>query len=203
MTNLSAVTVTFSEAVVGVDAGDFLVNGGTAFGLNGSGATYTFSFSQPPSGPVNITWAAGSGIVDLAATPNAFIGTGSNATWSYTLDARTILSQSNAVWRFTKGQAEASSPIAAWRQPGFDDSSWSGSPAPFYFGDPYNSAANPGTLLNDMLGIYTSLYLRRQFNVENAGAIRGPQTGRWQGLGHDGSSSGVRRHNRWRDRLAR
>ena len=171
LTNLSEVTVTFSESVVGVDARDFLVNGGTAFGLNGSGATYTFSFSQPPSGPVNITWAAGNGIVDLAAIPNAFVGTGSNATWSYTLDARTILSQSNAVWRVAKGQAEASSPIAAWRQPGFDDTGWSSSPAPFYFGDPYNSAANPGTLLNDMPGNYTSIYLRRQFNVENASAI--------------------------------
>ena len=37
--------------------------------------------------------------------------------------------------------------------------------------------------------------------VENAGAIRGPQARRGQGFGHDRSSNGVRRHNRWSDQL--
>jgi hypothetical protein len=167
LTNLSAVSVTFNESVVGVDAGDFLVNGQPAFAVNGSGAAYTFSFSQPPSGLVNITWAAGNGIVDLAAVPNAFPSTN----WNYTLDARTALSQSNAVWRLFKGQAEASVPIAAWRFASYDDSTWDDARAPFYFGDPYNSAANPGTLLNDMVGNYSTIYLRREFNIQDAGAI--------------------------------
>lgn len=167
LTNLSTVSVTFNESVVGVDAGDFLVNGSPAFAVNGSGAAYTFSFSQPPSGLVNVTWAAGNGIVDLAAVPNAFPSTN----WNYTLDARVALLQSNAVWRFLKGQAEASVPITAWRQPAFDDSAWTSSAAPFFFGDPYNSAANPGTLLDDMAGNYSTIYLRREFPIRDAGAI--------------------------------
>jgi len=171
LTNLSQVAVTFSETVTGVDAADFLVNGAPAFGLSGSGANYTFSFSQPPSGPVFITWAGGHGIRDLAITPNAFNTTGTNGTWSYFLDARIILSQSNAMWRFVKGTAEASAPVTAWRAPLFDDSNWSNAPAPFFFGDPYGSAANPGTVLTDMSGNYNSVYLRRTFNVQNAGPI--------------------------------
>jgi hypothetical protein len=171
LTNLSQIAVTFSEAVSGVDAADFLVNGAPAFGLSGGGAAYTFSFSQPPSGPVNITWAAGHGIRDLAVTPNNFLTTGTNGSWSYTLDARTVLSQSNATWRFVKGLAEASAPANAWRAPAFDDANWSNAPAPFFFNDPYGSAANPGTQLTDMQGNYNSLFLRRQFTVQNAGPI--------------------------------
>ena len=167
LTNLSAVSVTFSESVAGVDPADFLINGTPAFAVSGAGASYTFSFSQPASGPVNLTFATGSGIVDLAAVPNAFAGTN----WAYTLDARMILSQSNALWRLFKGRAEGSVPVASWRGAAFDDSTWDDSPAPFYFGDPYGSAANPGTLLNDMAGDYSTIYLRRQFTVPDAGTL--------------------------------
>ncbi len=172
VTNLTQITVNFNEPVNGVEAGDFLVNGAPAYGLNSAGNSYTFSFSQPPSGLVNITWASGHAITDFGIPPNAFNANGAGATWSYLLDSRTILMQSNSVWRFIKGQAEASAPIDAWRQPDFNDSSWSNAAAPFYFGDTgYASAANPGTQLTDMLGNYTSIYLRRQFQVPNAGAV--------------------------------
>ena len=171
VTNLSHITVTFSEPVGGVDASDMLINGSPAVGLGGGGASYIFSFSQPPSGPVNITWANGHGIADLASPPNAFNPSGAGGTWSYTLDARTILVESNSYWLFVKGTAEASSPSDAWRQIAFDDSAWSNSPAPFFYGDPYNAAGIPGTELTDMQGNYSSVYLRQRFFVPNVTAV--------------------------------
>jgi len=144
--------VTFSKAVTGVDAEDFLVNGAPAFALGGGGSNYTFTFAQPPAGAVNISWAVNHDITDLATSPNPFNATGAGATWSYTLDLRTTLVQSNSAWMFIKGLAEASNPIDAWRQLAFDDSGWSNALAPFFYGDPYNSAENPGTLLSDMRG---------------------------------------------------
>jgi len=84
--NFTQVAVTFSEPVSGVDAVDFLVNGTPATGLNGAGSNYVFSFSQPPPGPVSISWAASHGIADLAATPNPFVATNAAATWNYIVD---------------------------------------------------------------------------------------------------------------------
>jgi hypothetical protein len=70
----------------------------------------------------------------------------------------------NSVWRYFKGLNEASSPSpAAWRGPAFDDVSWSSGFAPFYYGEPLS-----GTVLNDMAGGYTCLFLRRSFPITNA-----------------------------------
>jgi hypothetical protein len=171
VTNLTQIAVTFSESVSGVDAADLLVSGTPAIGLGGGGSNYVFDFAQPPSGPVPITWAAGHGIADRAASPNAFNATGAGATWSYTLDLRTILVASNAPWMFLKGWAEASTPVDAWRQAGFDDSSWSNAFAPFFYGDPYSNGVPAFTLLSDMLGGYSSIYLRKTFVVGNAALV--------------------------------
>ncbi|MBN2508107.1 MAG: lamin tail domain-containing protein [Verrucomicrobia bacterium] len=167
VTRLNQVTVTFTEPVTGVDATDFLVNGVPAFGVNGSGATYTFSFSQPSAEYVSIGWAPSPGILDQAPSPNAFSPTSTGATWHYTLDARTLLVESNATWRFLRGTNEASTPAGAWRLVEFDDAAWGQGAAPFYYGDPYNTAAAPGTLLGDMQGRYSSVYLRQPFTVPN------------------------------------
>jgi len=71
-----------------------------------------------------------------------------------------------ARWRYRKGTAEASNPPTAWRKPGFDDSVWPEGPAPFGYGDgPY------GTELTDMKGLYSCLFLRRAFQVENPAAV--------------------------------
>src|SRR5439155_8312582 len=139
VTNLEEITVVFSEPVNGVNASDLLVNGGPAFEVNGSGGTtYTFHVSQPASGTVNVTWVTNSDIFDLAVTPNAF--NRAAGAWSFTLDTRVVLVQSNSVWSFVKGTQEASDPTNAWRQLNYDDSSWSNSAAPFFFGDPYTNA---------------------------------------------------------------
>jgi hypothetical protein len=172
VTNLSQVTVTFSEAVIGVDASDLLINGSPALSLTGNTSNYVFTVPEQPSGPVAVTWATSHGIRDLAASPNPFDATAPGATWNYLLDARTILVQSNSAWLFIKGLAEASTPPDAWRQRQFDDSSWSNSLAPFYFGDPYPTPGNPGTLLSDMANNgYSSIYLRQRIVIGNPSAV--------------------------------
>jgi hypothetical protein len=82
---LTAITITFSEPVVGVDADDLLINGDPAVAVSGSGATYTFEFSQPPYGPVQVTWDTAHGITDLALPPNPFDASAPEASWTYDL----------------------------------------------------------------------------------------------------------------------
>lgn len=171
VTNIAQVNVVFSERVSGVTASDLLVNGSPALSVTGTGSNYTFNVSQPTGPTVNFTWAVAHGITDLADTPNPFNGAAAGATWSVTLDNRTVLVQSNATWRFMKGLAEASAPISLWRTNGFDDSGWSNALAPFYYGDAvYASGANPGTVLSDMQGGYACIFLRRTFFLPSAAA---------------------------------
>jgi hypothetical protein len=173
VTNLTQVSVTFSEPVTGVDAADLLINGTPALALAGSGTSYTFDVAPPAAGTVTITWVTNHGIFDQAETPNAFVGSSANATWSFVLDTRVVLVQSNSTWNFVKGFAEASTPSDAWRQPGFDDSGWSNSAAPFFYGDPYDDPFSGifGTLLSDMRSNYTTIFLRKEFVVENRSTI--------------------------------
>ena len=80
---LTQIEVEFTEPVTGVDASDLRINGQVASSLAQTGpATYLFSFAQPASGTVNISWAAGHDIRDLAPVANAFDGLG----WAYTLN---------------------------------------------------------------------------------------------------------------------
>src|SRR5213592_882799 len=65
-TNLTQITVTFSEPVLGVTADDLIINGLAATGVTGSNAMYTFTFLPPPYGGVTVGWAAAHGITDLA-----------------------------------------------------------------------------------------------------------------------------------------
>jgi hypothetical protein len=139
--------------------------------VSGSGTSYNFFVSQPPSGLINFTWATNHGIADLATIPNAFNGASTNASWSVTLDSRTILIQSNGLWRFVKGTSEASDPPSAWRFPGFNDSGWSNAPAPFFYGDPYSNGVPAYTHLTDMQSNYTGLFLRQEFTVTNASML--------------------------------
>lgn len=85
VTALTQITVTFSEPVTGVDAGDLLLNGIPVDGVSGGGTTYTFNFPQPPYGEVFVRWSPGNGIADEATPPNPFNGAGAGATWQYTL----------------------------------------------------------------------------------------------------------------------
>jgi hypothetical protein len=96
VSTLTSVQVTFSEVVVGVDAGDLLVNGVPATGVSGGANSYTFTFPQPALGTVNITWTNSHGITDQGNPPLAFNGAASSNIWSYTLAdvvAPTVLSK--------------------------------------------------------------------------------------------------------------
>jgi len=63
-------------------------------------------------------------------------------------------------WRYRKGTREASVPAGAWRLRHFDAGAWPEGTAPFGYGDgPY------GTELSDMRGNYSSVLLRRSFEV--------------------------------------
>jgi len=81
-----------------------------------------------------------------------------------------VLVPQDSYWRFFKGYSEASTPdTTAWRQSGFDDSAWANSQAAFYYDNqPGSSTAYTGnTVLTDMFGGYTCIFLRRTFVVTN------------------------------------
>lgn len=79
---LNQIEVTFSEPVQGVDAADLMINSQPATNVTFVGGAYVFSFTPPPAGLVNVSWAAGHGITDVATTPNTFGG----GQWSYAFD---------------------------------------------------------------------------------------------------------------------
>ena len=80
---LGAVEIAFSEPVAGVDAADLLINGRPATNMfEAAPGQFVFEFPPPAGGSVNVAWADGHGIVDLAVPPNPFAG----GAWSYLLD---------------------------------------------------------------------------------------------------------------------
>jgi hypothetical protein len=85
VSNLTQLTVTFSEAVQGVNAADLLISGAPATGVSGGPATYTFTFPEPPYGNVAISWAGAHAITDAEPGQNAFDPSRPGATWTYTL----------------------------------------------------------------------------------------------------------------------
>ena len=85
---LTQVQTVFSEPVSGVNASDLLINGSPAANVTTVNASnYIFTFSEPPPGSVQVQFAAGHGIRDLASTPNNFAG----GSWSYTLDPNAVI----------------------------------------------------------------------------------------------------------------
>jgi len=82
---LSQINVTFSESVTGVDASDLLIDGVPASTiLTNDPNNYTFFFTQPAVGPVQVAWVANHGITDTQANPFA------GGSWSYTLDTNIL-----------------------------------------------------------------------------------------------------------------
>ncbi|MEW6157565.1 MAG: lamin tail domain-containing protein [Verrucomicrobiota bacterium] len=75
-----------------------------------------------------------------------------------------FLVSTNSAWNFRKGTNEVSSPVSEWRKETFDDSAWPNGPAPFYYGENLGN----GTVLGDMEDRYTSIFLRRSFDIEPA-----------------------------------
>ncbi|MFM1769208.1 MAG: hypothetical protein RJA22_1737 [Verrucomicrobiota bacterium] len=85
--SLNQIEVNFNEPVEGVDAADLRINSVPASSLFiDSPSRYRFAFTQPATGLVQVAFAPGHGITDLAVTPNAFAG----ASWTYILDPNAI-----------------------------------------------------------------------------------------------------------------
>ena len=103
---LTSVSVTFSEPVTGVLAGDFSVNGEPVPAVSGSGAgPYVFSFPQPPAGIVTVGWDTEQVV--------AGIGTGPLVTpspWTCTLTDSIAPAvgkiPTSATWTFGSGAAQ-------------------------------------------------------------------------------------------------
>jgi CotH kinase protein/Lamin Tail Domain len=75
-------------------------------------------------------------------------------------------------WKYKKGNAEASSPVEAWRAVAYDDSSWSTGQAAIGYGD-----SNVVTTLSDMRRTilnagYASVYFRKSFTVPSGSVPR-------------------------------
>ncbi len=83
VTTLNQITVTFNKSVLGVDSADLLINGDTAEAVRGSAATYIFTFPQPPTGLVLISWNPRSGITDTIG--HSFQTDEPDASWTYNL----------------------------------------------------------------------------------------------------------------------
>jgi tetratricopeptide (TPR) repeat protein len=84
------------------------------------------------------------------------------------LDLETLVA-AGAEWRFFRGKREPCEQLG-WTAPGFDDgaeSGWEKGPSGFGFGD-----NDDRTTLDDMLESYTTVYIRRRFQVPDPAAFR-------------------------------
>ncbi len=85
----------------------------------------------------------------------------------------TVLVAQGAVWKYTRGTAEASAPIEAWRELAFDDQAWTDGTASFGYG----SSVGATTVFADMRQTaenptgYTTLYVRKKFTVADKDGI--------------------------------
>ena len=89
------------------------------------------------------------------------------ASWVATFSASAVeIFSTNSVWRFRKGNTEASAPASAWRLLSFNDTAggFTDANAPFWYGDAYPG----GTQLTDMQNGYYGIFLRRPFTIGNA-----------------------------------
>ena len=80
---LKSITITFSEPMSGIDAGDLIINDYPATSVKNTNNTFTFEFEQPASGKVNAWWTPSHGIGDKASPPNSFAP--KTKTWNYEL----------------------------------------------------------------------------------------------------------------------
>ncbi len=117
---LTSITVVFSESVTGVDAADLRINNTPATGLSGAANVYTISFAQPTTGLVQVAWAAGHGITDLATAPNAFAG----GSWLYILDPNATDGSGPVISEFMASNTNATNPLLTLLDEDGESSDW-------------------------------------------------------------------------------
>ncbi|MBN1506694.1 MAG: lamin tail domain-containing protein, partial [Sedimentisphaerales bacterium] len=81
-------------------------------------------------------------------------------------DTNPVLLPDGAMWKYFKGLSEPSTTRGAWRQVGFDDSQWAVGNAPVGYGESFIA-----TVLSDMPGNYSTLYLRTTFDVSSLNSL--------------------------------
>jgi hypothetical protein len=78
-----------------------------------------------------------------------------------------LLSASATGWSWRHGRTEASSPSSAWKEPNFnEDATWQPAMLSIGYGDD-----DDATVLTDMQGQYTCLFLRKSFSIDNPSSI--------------------------------
>lgn len=87
----------------------------------------------------------------------------------YPSQAADKLVLSGANWKWFPGKTEASTPTNLWRTVSFDDSSWSPATTPLSYG----KGETRGTVLTNMQGNFSSLFMRTHFNVASLEAADG------------------------------
>ena len=78
-----------------------------------------------------------------------------------------VLVERGSLWNFIPGSSAPSSPSTAWRQNGFDDSTWTEQRLPVGYGDGH--VVSTISMRNN----YSTFYLRREFQVDDPQAISG------------------------------
>jgi PKD repeat protein len=129
----------------------------TQAALNSDGRTVVLSTGTHV--PNTIYSVTVSGVQDRAQTPN-----------SVAADRPTIYQvphaagiDPGATWKYWKGWK---SPGADWAQTDYDASDWNEGKAGFGYGD-----GDDATLLNDMKGSYSTVYIRKLFSLSDADAV--------------------------------
>lgn len=93
--------------------------------------------------------------------------------WLLVLAARAAtLFPMGSDWRLFKGtSAPSANPLESWRLNGFNDDAWALGPAPFHYGE--TAFNGVGTALPDMQNLYSTVYLRRTFRINDPSIILG------------------------------
>ncbi len=137
--------------------------------------TPTITATGPAGFPINaLTFRTsafsdpqGSGTFGALQWRIAEVTPGSTAPVQQTTSGGVVLVPDSSTWKYFKGTKEPSTPQTAWRQLGFNDSTWLSGPAPIG----YDPEIVMGTPLADMRGGYTSLYFRKTLNVTGISAL--------------------------------
>lgn len=79
-----------------------------------------------------------------------------------------LLLPDRSEWRYLKGTNEASDPRGAWHTRSFSDSNWATGGLPIGYGEPNIAIV---TSLTDMPSLYTSVFLRRTFVVQDPAQV--------------------------------
>jgi len=79
--------------------------------------------------------------------------------------SETVKIEKGSIWRYRKGDAEASDPPTEWRMRLFDDTAWTTGAAPIGYG------TGAATVLGDMRYNYSCVFYRKTFTVDPSNAV--------------------------------